>query len=138
MYSRISGLLTPSDILVSNNIFSSHWDAYLKSRHILFFLHFNHSSLITCTPSHPPHTPHSNSQWEEKDSLTFRSLYPANLFPNLNDDSHVLIYLFLSIPSFLPSLIKCLFIFNYVLASRLDAGDTEMKNTKPQIWGFVV
>lgn len=54
---------------------------------------------------------------------------------------NVLIYFFLSIPfsfpsllsSFLLSLIKCSFVL-YVLASRLSAGDIEMKHLKPQIW----
>ena len=58
------------------------------------------------------------------------------MFPN------VLIHFFLSIPfslpsllsSFLLSLIKCSFVFYYGLASRLSAGDIEMKHLKPQIW----
>lgn len=76
--------------------------------------------------------------------------HPNWQFSNLIDGYHLLIYLFLFnsffypslspclpffLPFFLPSLlIKCLFIFYYILASRLSTGDIEMKTLKFHIW----
>lgn len=96
-----------------------------------FFLNLKKSSLITYTPTPPSmhNILKGNSQSEEKDYLAFKSPQPGYplLFPNLSDGSHVLIYLFLSISSFILFFIKCLFIFYYGLTFKLNISDVERR-----------